>query len=559
MPLAGPFATVAPVRLRLAAALSVFLVVAPAGALAAHLTGTNKADRLVGTAHADTIDGRSGDDTILGRAGNDTLIGGLGRDHIFGGGGNDSISANGDAGRDTVTCGTGWDIANVDLGDTVTKDCDVTSRQISTDPISGGGGQHATEVEPDSFSFGNTIVATFQVGRISTGGATAIGVATSTDGARDWRSGLLPGVTTLSPQPGSDPRASDPSVAFDAAHGVWLIASLGLAADHFEFLVSRSSDAVHWTLPVVARRSLSGSLDKEWIACDNWSSSPNRGRCYLSYLDVGTGFIATQTSLDGGLTWSTPVQTSFQPAAGLEPNGAQPLPRPDGSLVVVYAVGRAESEDEGGEAESISNGEVFATTSTDGGASFATSVPVSNGESAAVSDLRAPPLPSADVGSDGRLFVAWHDCLAEQSCTRNRIVVSTSPDGQTWTPPAPITAPSTALTQFVPGIAVDPATRGSTAHLALAYYTETQCAAGSTCPHIDAWLVRSTNGGATWSAPQRLDAVPMQVDWLPVAGGHFLGDYISTSFVAGRAVPVYALAVAPWGGKLREAIMALQP
>jgi hypothetical protein len=51
----------------------------------------------------------------------------------------------------------------------------------------------------------------------------------------------------------------------------------------------------------------------------------------------------------------------------------------------------------------------------------------------------------------------------------------------------------------------------------------------------------------------------MRLDWLPQAGGRFLGDYISTSFVAGRAVPVYSLAVAPFGGELRQAIMALAP
>ena len=550
----------AAVRLRLVAALTALLVVAPAGALAARLTGTSRADRLVGTARADTIDGRAGNDTLLGQAGNDTLIGGLGRDRIGGAAGNDSIAASGDAAHDSITCGTGRDIVNADLADTVAGDCEVTSRQISTDAVSGGGGQHATEVEPDSFSVGSTIVATFQVGRISTGGATAIGFATSTDGATRWRSGLLPGVTALSPQPGGDVRASDPSVSFDAAHDVWLVASLGLAPDHFEFLVSRSSDAVHWNVPVVVRRDLSGSLDKEWIACDNWPSSPNRGRCYLSYLDVGTGFIATQTTLDGGLTWSTPVQTSFQPATGLEPNGAQPLPRPDGSLVVVYGVGRAESDDEGAEAESVSDSELFAATSTDGAASFAISVPVADTESADVPELRAPPLPSADVGSDGRLFVAWQACLSEQPCAHNRIVVSTSTDGQTWTPPTPIGAPSLVFTQFVPGIAVNQSTSGTKAHLALAYYSaQTRCAAATACPRVDAWLVTSANGGASWTAPQKLDAVSMQVEWLPFAGAHFLGDYISTSFVGSRAVPVYALAVAPWGGKLREAITALQP
>src|SRR5258705_11952487 len=40
---------------------------------------------------------------------------------------------------------------------------------------------HHTEVEPDSFSNGSTIVATFQVGRIYDGGASATGFATSTN------------------------------------------------------------------------------------------------------------------------------------------------------------------------------------------------------------------------------------------------------------------------------------------------------------------------------------------------------------------------------------------
>jgi RTX calcium-binding nonapeptide repeat (4 copies) len=550
---------VAPVRLRLAVALSVLLVAAPAGALAARLTGTSRADRLVGTAHADTIDGRAGNDILLGQAGNDLLIGGLGLDRIVAGAGNDSVAANGDAAPDTIQCGPGRDIVNADPGDAVASDCEATSRQVSTDTISGGGGQHATEVEPDSFSYAGRLVATFQVGRIQNGGATAIGVATSTDGARHWRSGLLPGVTALSPQPGTDPRASDPAVAFDAAHGLWLVSSLGIAPDHFEILVSRSPDAVSWSSPVTVRRGGSGTLDKEWIACDNWPSSPNRGRCYLSYLDVGSELIVTQTTADGGQTWSAPVQTSFQPAQGLEPNGAQPLPRPDGSLVVVYAVGRAENDDRGSEAATVDEGEVFAATSIDGGASFETSVPVSQANFAPVPHLRAPPLPSADVAADGRLYVAWHDCLAEQPCLHDRIVLSTSSDGQSWTAPRAVAPTSAAVSQFVPGLAVNPAAVGGATRLAVAYYTlPTRCVVGNACPRIDAWLVTSNNGGAGWSVPQRLDAQPMQLDWLPVAGGSFLGDYISTSFVGARPVPVYSLAVAPWGGKLRQAIMALQ-
>lgn len=546
----------APVRLRLAVALAALLGAAPAGALAATLTGTNHADRLVGTSGADTIDGRGGNDTLLGLAGNDLLIGGLGRDKIVGGPGNDLIAANGDAARDTISCGTGTDVVNADPGDSVARDCEVVSRQLSTDIVSGGGGQHATEVEPDSFAFGNTDVAAFQVGRIEDGGATAIGVATSTDGGSHWRSGLLPGLTAFSPAPGTDPRASDPSVGFDAVHGVWLVASLGIAASQFQVFVSRSPDGIAWNAPVTARSGPAGSLDKEWIACDNWPSSPNRGHCYLSYLDVGAGLVVTQTTADGGLTWSTAVPTSLIPQRGLEANGAQPLPRPDGSLVVVYEIS-------GEEGPSLSD-EVLATTSTDGGLTFAPSVHVADLNSAAVPQLRAPSLPSADVAADGRLFVAWHGCPDDRPCSTDRIVLSTSADGQTWSAPTPIAPAGRLITQFVPGLAVDPATSGATQQLAVAYYTvPITCPPGprpgNGCPRVDVWLVTSADGGATWSAPQRLDAESMQLDWLPRAGERFLGDYISTSYVAGRTIPVYALAVQPWGGKLRESIMALQP
>src|SRR5574340_398226 len=58
---------------------------------------------------------------------------------------------------------------------------------LSTDPFTqatcaaSATTNHHTEVEPDTYSNGSTIVATFQVGRIYDGGACAIGFTTSTD------------------------------------------------------------------------------------------------------------------------------------------------------------------------------------------------------------------------------------------------------------------------------------------------------------------------------------------------------------------------------------------
>jgi hypothetical protein len=70
-------------------------------------------------------------------------------------------------------------------------------------------------------------------------------------------------------------------------------------------------------------------------------------------------------------------------------------------------------------------------------------------------------------------------------------------------------------------------------------------------------IVQSSNGGRTWSAPQRLDAEPFSTNWIPRSeGGRMVGDYFSTSFAGSRVVPVFALATTPLHGRFREGIFA---
>src|SRR5919205_623833 len=59
-------------------------------------------------------------------------------------------------------------------------------RLISSDPFTNSTSQHRTQVEPDTYSFGSTIVAAFQSGRFFDGGSSDIGWATSTDGGATW-------------------------------------------------------------------------------------------------------------------------------------------------------------------------------------------------------------------------------------------------------------------------------------------------------------------------------------------------------------------------------------
>src|SRR6266545_2677877 len=114
------------------------------------------------------------------------------------------------------------------LSTTIAAFANVTLTSLSTDPYTNSTSQHKTEVEPDSFSFGSTIVATSQVGRFNTGGSSNISWATSSDGGTTWANGFLPGLTVFSSPAGPYDRATDPAVTFDSAHNVWLINSLGL-------------------------------------------------------------------------------------------------------------------------------------------------------------------------------------------------------------------------------------------------------------------------------------------------------------------------------------------
>src|SRR6478752_8427360 len=72
----------------------------------------------------------------------------------------------------------------------------VALTQVSADPFTNSTSQHATELEPDTFAYGGTVVATFQVGRFFNGGASDIGFVRSGDGGANWDApGFLPGMT----------------------------------------------------------------------------------------------------------------------------------------------------------------------------------------------------------------------------------------------------------------------------------------------------------------------------------------------------------------------------
>ena len=88
----------------------------------------------------------------------------------------------------------------------------VSLTQVSLDPFTNTNAQHRTEVEPDTFVQGSTIVSTFQVGRVASGGSSDIGFATSNDSGATWSFGFLSGIT-VNQGGGAYQSASDPAVA----------------------------------------------------------------------------------------------------------------------------------------------------------------------------------------------------------------------------------------------------------------------------------------------------------------------------------------------------------
>jgi hypothetical protein len=414
--------------------------------------------------------------------------------------------------------------------------------RVSRDTFTNSTSQHQTEVEPDTFAFGSTIVSAFQVGRFFDGGASAIGFATSTNGGATWTSGFLSGITRFQ---GNGPfdRASDPAVAFDPKHNVWMISSLALSqaggVHGAAVVTSRSTNGgTTWSNPVTT--ATGANLDKNWIACDTTASSPFFGNCYTEFDDNANGNrIKMSRSTNGGLSWGAALNTG-DAASGL---GGQPVVRPNGTVLVPF----------------LSNsGQIRSFRSVDGGASWRATVLVSTvSDHTVAGGLRTEPLPSAEVDAAGTAYVVWQDCRFRSGCAANDIVMSKSTSETTWGPVTrvPIDTTTSTVDHFIPGIGVDRSSSGASARLGLTYYfyPNRSCTA-ATC-QLDVGFISSTNGGASWSSSTQL-AGPMTLSWLANTNqGRMVGDYISTSILnGGNAFPVITVANAPTGSTFDEAM-----
>ncbi len=419
--------------------------------------------------------------------------------------------------------------------------------QISSDPYTNSTSQHQTQVEPDTLSFGSTVVSAFQSGRFAVGGgASGISWATSFDAGLTWKNGTLPDLTVA--DGGSYARASDAVVAYDLHHHSWLISSLA-ARTTFDgvtgstvVVVSRSRNGLTWSNPViVAASSSSQNFDKDWIVCDQHPASRFFGRCYEQWDDGASAPWPTLMSYsdDGGLTWTTPQGLTNQ---SFYAQGGQPLVQPNGNVLVpIYGFDSTGAES------------IYSYRSVDGGASWTdqTRIAPLQYSTTVAQFYRGGSLPSAEIDQAGKVYVAWAGCYFEANCSTDDIVLTTTTDGLTWTPlqRIPLDAVGSSVEHLTAGLAVDSGTAGQKAHLAVTYFYWPNAGCSAATCQVYVGLATSVNAGATWSQRQTLGGPMAATWWANTDFGYMTGDYISTSIASNRAVTVVPVAQAPDGSR----------
>lgn len=203
------------------------------------------------------------------------------------------------------------------------------------------------QAEPHVFrsvSSPGTLLATFQEGRRSDGGAASCGYALSFDYGYTWDRALIPNLTQVNG--GAYFRATDPVAAIDA-EGRMYLNTLNARTEDFglaDITVSRSLDnGSTWSDPLLVFAAPSSQVfpDKNWMTVNDLAGAPNPGRLAVTFTTFTSDSGGNQTgnnlrcsiSDDQGTTWS---EASFITPTGSSNQGTQPVFLPDGSLGVAY-------------------------------------------------------------------------------------------------------------------------------------------------------------------------------------------------------------------------------
>src|SRR5262249_56720044 len=120
---------------------------------------------------------------------------------------------------------------------------------------------------------------------------------------------------------------------------------------------------------------------------------------------------------NGGQRGSPPAITASSDSGSIV-NGAQPVARPDGTVVVVFSAFDGLLDPD--------HNAILAARSTDGGRTFGAVTRISPLYEEDVRGMRAPPMPSTAVDRSGTITVAWSACRFLPAFPRTHLLLTPS-------------------------------------------------------------------------------------------------------------------------------------
>ena len=402
-------------------------------------------------------------------------------------------------------------------------------------------------------------VATFQQGRADAGASSGTGWATTVNEGKTWTTGNVPGLTKQDIAPCGLPaatscagpwdRASDPVVAFGPNNTVYQN-SLVIDGDpdttgttDAGLTINQSNDGgLTWKPPVTLHLSSTVTSinfpalghvfdDKNWIAVDTGTGVGHHpGRVYAVW-DILNVNLYAYCDPDNPVTgdcshaasWSTaPTNQGFFSEYGGRGIGAIPVVLNDGSLMVVLNDFQLHKQIE---VTAPGAGLVQWPSAL----TFSAPVSVANVTSAIVPEQRAgPSFPQVAIdrssGLTGKVYVAWADINFRSDGVNDAVFASSdATTSQTWGPVTRINNGSTTdhLDSWNTMIGVSP-----DGTLRAAYRQRDETGAPPFTSFIFTYYQSSTDQGATWSTPLKVDIPNTKDGYCAFSRGNcFLGDY----------------------------------
>jgi hypothetical protein len=401
----------------------------------------------------------------------------------------------------------------------------------------------------------------FQVGRVDGGGDATNGYATTFDGGKTWKNGLIPGLTTG--HGGTFDRASDAVVAFGDHNQVYfssLIFNDTSGGGLQSAIVNNTSldGGKTWGPVDIVQNDPGGGLnDKNWVVVDNGTEGGHHhGRVYVTW-DRVAGVIVKYSD-DQGKTW-VPASPVYAPN-GYAGQGisAYPVVKPNGDLFVAFMSQAAPPAitlgpgDELGEA--VSGLSKVSSATFVGAGTIPTGVPLPQAVVASVRTYtgnsvrhqRAGSLLSADVDPvTGRIYVVWEDSYFRTDAA-NDAVLAWSDNGFQWSNPVRVSPGKTNdnLDHYNPSVAVH---KDGTVDVIWRQRQESASnLVDSYSRDVNTYLARSNDHGLHFGTPLKVDLAPSDVRFGAFSrGGLFQGDYDQVATSGGLTYVVRCESYAP--------------